>query len=111
MATETIITMQPGISGGGLGFERPKAEAKVSVLSGLVSVLVPCCGQLEYTRLCVPSLLRYSRAPFELIFVDIGSLDGTAEYLAGVQAAATQVRVEVVRTATDRGLTQAVREA
>jgi hypothetical protein len=23
--------------------------------------LVPCCGQLEYTKLCVPSLLRHSR--------------------------------------------------
>ena len=111
MATEMAIPMPPATNGGGMGLERPTTEAKVSVLSGLVSVLVPCCGQLEYTRLCVPSLLRHSRAPYELIFVDVGSLDGTAEYLAGVQAAASQVRVEVVRTATDRGLTQVVRSA
>ena len=63
------------------------SEQQISVVSppGLVSILVPCCGQLEYTRLCVPSVLRHSRPPFELIFLDIGSLDGTAEYLAGVR--------------------------
>jgi hypothetical protein len=33
--------------------------------------------------------------PFELIFLDIGSLDGTAEYLAGLQA-------ELVRADADR---------
>jgi glycosyltransferase involved in cell wall biosynthesis len=62
----------------------------------LVTVLVSCCGQLEYTRLCVPSLLRHSRQPFELIFLDCDSLDGTAEYLDGV-AGAAPVRIEVVR--------------
>jgi GT2 family glycosyltransferase len=64
----------------------------------LVSVVIPCCGQLEFTRRCVPALLRHSRPPFELIFLDIGSLDGTADYLAGV-AAAAPARVELVRTA------------
>ena len=63
----------------------------------LVSVIVTCCGQLEYTRLCVPSVLRYSRQPFELVFVDMASLDGTAEYLAGVAAAAS-VPVSIVHT-------------
>jgi len=66
----------------------------------LVSVVVACCGQLEYTRLCVPSLVRHSRQPFELIFVDIGSLDGTPEYLTGV-ADTAPVRVEIVRATTE----------
>src|SRR5271163_3712678 len=79
---------------------------------GLVSVVIPCCGMLEYTRLCVPSVLRHSRSPFELIFLDIGSLDGTAEYLAGLQAGlAGKVRVEVVRTPNDLGLKDACKEA
>jgi GT2 family glycosyltransferase len=84
----------------------------VSVLAppGLVSVLVPCCGQLEYTKLCVPSLLTHSRSPFELIFLDIGSLDGTAEYLAGVKAAAT-TRIEILRTPTDQGIKTLIGEA
>jgi hypothetical protein len=66
----------------------------------LVSVVVPCCGQLEFTRLCIPSLLRHSRAPFELIFVDVASLDGTTEYIAGVGTAA-RVPVKVVRIERD----------
>jgi GT2 family glycosyltransferase len=92
--------------------DKPAADQPVSVLEprGLVSILIPCCGQLEYTKLCVPSLLRHSRSPYELIFLDIGSLDGTAEYLAGV-ATAAPVRVQVVRTATDLGIPEAVSEA
>jgi GT2 family glycosyltransferase len=65
---------------------------------------------VEYTKLCVPSLLKHSRSPYELIFLDIGSLDGTAEYLAGL-AAAAPMRVEVVRTATDLGIKDICREA
>jgi len=67
---------------------------------------------LEYTKLCVPSVLKHSRPPFELVFLDIGSLDGTAEYLAGLQAGLTgHVRVETVRTPTDLGLKDACRQA
>src|SRR5262249_18077195 len=77
--------------------------------NGLVSILVLCCGQLEYTRLCVPRLLRHSRPPFELIFVDVGSFDGTTEYLAGVADAAGP-RGEVVSVLPDRAFPAAVAE-
>src|SRR5215212_8153915 len=76
----------------------------------LVSILVPCCGMIEYTKLCVPSVLRYSRAPIELIFLDMGSLDGTAEYLAGIKAASS-FRVEIVRTPSDLGIAEACKRA
>jgi GT2 family glycosyltransferase len=76
----------------------------------LVSILIPCAGQLEYTKLCVPSILKNSRDPFELIALDIGSLDGTSAYLAGIAAAARQ-RVEVVRTLTDLGLAELIEDA
>jgi GT2 family glycosyltransferase len=66
---------------------------------------------LEYTKLCVPSVLKRSRAPFELIFLDIGSLDGTAEYLAGVAASCPTTRVEIVRSQTDLGIKDACKEA
>src|ERR1017187_2548666 len=89
-----------------------KADIAVAATPGLVSIVVPCCGMLEYTKLCVPSILKHSRAPFELIFLDIGSLDGTAEYLAGLQAGlAGRIRVEVVRTPTDLGLKDACQQA
>ena len=76
----------------------------------MVSVIIPCCGMIEYTKMCVPSVLRYTRKPFELIFLDIGSLDGTAEYLAGIKAAST-IRVEIVRTPADLGIADACKEA
>src|SRR6266851_10094188 len=71
--------------------------------TALVSIIVPCSGQLEYTRLCLPRVLRYSRAPFEVILIDAGALDGTPEYLAGV-AAIPSVRVEIVEAPPDVGL-------
>src|SRR5205807_746051 len=86
-------------------------KAPVSAVGPLVSILVPCCGMLEYTKLLVPSMLKHTRPPFELIFVDIGSLDGTAEYLAGVATVHPRMRVEVVRTPTDLGIKDACQEA
>jgi GT2 family glycosyltransferase len=65
---------------------------------------------LEYTKFCVSSLLRHTLAPYELIFLDVSSLDGTAEYLCGV-AAAAPARVEVVRTITDNGIPDACKDA
>jgi GT2 family glycosyltransferase len=96
------------------GFDLPPTIAvgdKQSVVAPLVSILIPCCGMLEYTKLLVPSLLQFTRAPYELIFLDIGSLDGTAEYLAGLTAGQPQMRIEVVRTPTDLGIADACKEA
>jgi O-antigen biosynthesis protein len=81
-------------------------------LPALASILIPCCGQLEYTKLCVPSILRHTRKPFELIFLDIGSLDGTNAYLAGLAAGATAPsRISVVRADLDLGIATAVEQA
>jgi GT2 family glycosyltransferase len=77
------------------GNNASRLEAK-SRIDGLVSIVVSCCGQLEYSRLCLPSLLRHSRQPCDLICLDCDSMDGTAEYLEGIAGAAS-VRVEVVR--------------
>jgi O-antigen biosynthesis protein len=89
-------------------------SANISIASppGLVSIVIPCCGMLEYTRLCVPSVLRCSREPFELIFLDVGSLDGTVEYLAGLRdGLASRMRVEICRAATDLDIKAACQEA
>jgi GT2 family glycosyltransferase len=77
----------------------------------LVSILIPCAGMREYTKLLVPSLLQHTRPPFELIFLDLGSLDGTAEYLEGVAAGLPNLRVEIVRAATDLDIPAAVKDA
>ena len=82
-----------------------------SALSNLTSIIIPCCGMLEYTKLLVPSLLEHTREPYELIFMDIGSLDGTAEYLAGLAAGVRHCRVTVVHAETDLDIPDACREA
>src|SRR5437879_2486017 len=90
---------------GGLSGPQAAPEKKIAAVSSgaLASILVPCCGMIEYTKLCVPSILKFTRPPFELIFLDVGSLDGTAEYLAGIKAA-SRFRVEIIRTATELGI-------
>ncbi len=50
----------------------------------VVSIVIVTCNQLEYTRLCVDSILEHTTEPYELIFVDNGSQDGTLEYLRGI---------------------------
>src|SRR5438876_10705587 len=106
MSGQVIIAAKPGSPSQPPAAERVPQDQPLSVLAppGLASILIPCCGQLEYTKLCVPNLLRYTRKPYELIFIDIGSLDGTAEYLAGLAAGAMEIRIEVVRTPTDLGI-------
>src|SRR5437867_2584787 len=87
-------------------------DMAVATTQGLVSIVIPCCGMLEFTKLCVTSVLKHSRPKFELIFLDIGSLDGTVEYLAGLQAGVrNEIRIEVIRTQIDLGLKDACRRA
>jgi O-antigen biosynthesis protein len=87
-----------------------EARPGVSVesrVSGAVSVIVPCSGQLEYTRVCVRSLMRHVRPPHELIFVEVGSLDGTPDYLDGI-ADSAPLRVEVVHENAETRFASAV---
>ena len=86
-------------------------DKPVAIIPPLVSIFIPCCGMLEYTELCIPSILKNTRMPFELIFLDIGSLDGTAEYLRGLKTGLQNVRIDIVRTPTDLGIPKACREA
>ena len=52
------------------------------------SIIIPCWNQVRYTRQCVRSVLRWTRAPFELILVDNGSTDGTAAFLSELRESA-----------------------
>ena len=88
-----------------------KVDVALASTPGLVSIVIPCVGMLEYTKLCIPSVLRHSRPPFELIFIDIGSLDGTAEYLAGLKTGLQgSIRAHVERTPSDLGMHDACRQ-
>jgi len=62
-------------------------------LAPVASVIVPTCNALDYTRLCVESLLTHTDPRHELIFVDNGSTDGTPDYLQGLARDHRRVRV------------------
>ena len=58
----------------------------------LASILILCCNQLAYTRLCLESILRYTRPPYELVLVDNGSTDDTSAYLEEIHRRPGPVR-------------------
>jgi GT2 family glycosyltransferase/tetratricopeptide (TPR) repeat protein len=63
--------LNPGVSS-----ERENAPVK-----GLVSIIILTFNQLQYTRECVESILQHTREPYEIIFVDNGSSDGSIKWL------------------------------
>jgi GT2 family glycosyltransferase/tetratricopeptide (TPR) repeat protein/2-polyprenyl-3-methyl-5-hydroxy-6-metoxy-1,4-benzoquinol methylase len=54
---------------------------------GLTSIVIVTHNELAYTRQCVDSIRQYTDEPYELIFVDNASTDGTVEYLRSVPGA------------------------
>jgi glycosyltransferase involved in cell wall biosynthesis len=77
----------------------------------LVSIVVVCCNQLEYTRLCLHSVLQHSRAPFELLLVDNGSSDGTRDYLEELRTQRRPARTVLLRNDTNLGYPAACNQA
>jgi len=53
----------------------------------LTSIIILACNQLSYTKMCIESLQRCTSEPYELILVDNGSVDGTAEYFDSLEEA------------------------
>jgi glycosyltransferase involved in cell wall biosynthesis len=78
-------------------------------IGGLASVIIPCWNQLEFTRQCIVALMRQTGANWELIVVNNGSSDGTADYLGGVQDA-SPVPVTVIANGTNRGFPAAINQ-
>ena len=84
-------------------FAAAAAAAPAAAGGELVSIVVLCCNELEYTRLCLKSVLRRTRPPYELVLIDNGSTDGTPAYLEEVRSRPGPARVEVVRNETNAG--------
>ncbi len=78
-------------------------------IRGLVSIIIPCWNQIEFTQQCIASLKSHTRPAWELIVVDNGSTDGTGTYLAGVRDMST-VPVTVVSNATNVGFPAAINQ-
>jgi len=53
----------------------------------MFSVIVPLYNKRPYIRRCIDSVLNQTFADFELIVVDDGSTDGSAEALADIDDA------------------------
>jgi GT2 family glycosyltransferase len=60
---------------------------------GSASIVLVTHDAVDFTRLCVGSVLANTAGDFELIAIDNGSSDETAEYLAGVARRDARVRV------------------
>jgi len=73
--------------------------------AGLTSIVLLAFNQLPYTRRCVESVRSKTDVPFEFVFVDNGSTDGTAEYFASIPGA------RVIGNHTNRGYPAAVNQA
>lgn len=58
-----------------------------------VSMIILCWNQLAYTKLCLESIEKYTRSPYELIMVDNGSSDGTRAYLEEYASTRANVRL------------------
>src|SRR5262245_29432137 len=73
------------------------------------SIIVPCWNQREFTRHCLQALFQHTRSPWELVVIDNGSTDGTADYLAGVQDASA-LPVTVITNAQNLGFPASVNQ-
>ncbi len=73
------------------------------------SLVVPTADNLPFLRLCVESVLVHTdEEDYELVVVDNGSIDGTAEYLSELSTHNTRVRV--IANPTNRGFPAAVNQ-
>jgi GT2 family glycosyltransferase len=69
----------------------------------LASIIILCCNELQYTQLCLESVLRHTRPPYELILIDNASTDGTPDYLEALRRQTVPQRVEVIHNYENLG--------
>jgi GT2 family glycosyltransferase/tetratricopeptide (TPR) repeat protein len=69
----------------------------------LASIIILCCNQLDCTKLCLESVLKHTRPPYELVIVDNASTDDTPAFLTELRGRSGPVHVEVIRNETNVG--------
>ena len=80
------------------------AEPPLAATRELSSIIILTYNQLQYTRQCVASIQSRTTQPYELIFVDNGSTDGTVDYLRSLS------NVTVIENAENRGYSAGVNQ-
>lgn len=61
------------------GFEVAKQVRRMPFAG--TSIIIPTYNHLQYLRECIESIRAFTSSPYEIIVVDNGSTDGTAQYL------------------------------
>ena len=84
--------------------QQPPATDSNCIDGGLTSIVIVTHNQLGYTKSCVDSIRQFTDEPFELIFVDNGSTDGTPDYLQSLED------VRVILNPDNRGFPAAVNQ-
>jgi len=75
-----------------------------SVMPPLTSIIILVHNQLEYTRQCLDSIKEHTSGPYELIIVDNGSTDGTAQYLESeVGGRKAEIRIKIIKNKKNLG--------
>jgi GT2 family glycosyltransferase/Flp pilus assembly protein TadD len=74
------------------------------------SIVVLACNQVEFTRLCLESVLKHTGGDFELILVDNGSTDETPALFQEISKRVGSARVELIRNAENRGFAAGVNQ-
>ncbi|HEX3047071.1 MAG TPA: glycosyltransferase family 2 protein [Bacillota bacterium] len=77
----------------------------------LCSIIILTYNALEYTRLCYESIQRFTNLPYELVFVDNGSTDGTREFLRRLRSGNRIVIENPSNVGFARGCNQGARAA
>ncbi len=82
------------------------------------SIIIPCFNQLEYTKLCLESVVRYTDVPYELILIDNASSDGTSGYLKSLKTRSSRrehkksgrYSVQLIRNIKNLGYAKAINQ-
>jgi GT2 family glycosyltransferase len=82
------------------GFHRSLRGRK----KGLTSVVIPVWNQLKYTQRCIESIRIHTPEPYELIVVDNGSTDGTANWVQQTKD------IRLIQNAENLGFSAAVNQ-
>ncbi len=76
---------------------RPAARA-------LASIVIPCWNNIRHTRECLDYLARHTSGPHELIVIDNGSTDGTADFIR------RRTKARLIRNERNLGFAKAVNQ-
>jgi len=75
------------------------------------SIIVVVHNVLEMTKQCIESVLQHtSGIPFELIFVNNGSTDGTLEWLESLVQLHNDINIKIISNPDNRGFPKAVNQ-